>query len=146
MLLVILISIIVAICVYYINLCIGGICRNEDNKFKLPLQGFVAPFKQLFAGNFGKFFYTFFSFKAPYLFVIIFIILALLINYIINKFVLKTEEVEILEEEKIEQSLDDNIQLNNEEIIRLKEFKKCITELKGDINNPSIEHIKECSK
>ena len=74
-------SVCIGILVYFAITCLFYSCNNTNTgSFKLPTDGFKAPFEN----GFFKFFPLFFFWKNPYLYILISLLIATL--YIINTF------------------------------------------------------------
>ena len=83
-------SVIIGLLVYNLALCLIFNCSSPSGDyFKIPLDGFIVPFKQLKDGHMLNFVKLFFSLTNPY----IYILVSLIVGSVLIVKTLKTKKV-----------------------------------------------------
>lgn len=79
-LLLLLTSIIIGLIFYYFIICLIFNCQSlNSDHYKLPIEGFIVPFKQLKKGKIVNFIKLLFTINNPYIYMIVSIIIASLL-------------------------------------------------------------------
>ena len=87
-LLLLLTSIIIGLVFYYFIICLIFNCQSlNSDHYKLPIEGFIVPFKQLKEGKIVNFIKLFFTINNPYIYMIVSLIIAsvLIVNTLKTK-------------------------------------------------------------